>query len=143
MSQQVCIHVSWEEGFFCMNKIFIPNGKGTSSIRGKNLHNKGIQRNPRAAQQKNSARPTHLTHEGLGQQLFFLGGGGGGAEFGGTQLKQQKSNSIDKLTVSKITAEDCQLATPPLELQLQHTAQKPLQNTLCSVVTAQISQQPI
>ena len=80
-----------------MNKIFIPNGKATSSIGGKNLHKIGIQRNPRAAQQKNSARPIHLTHEGLG-------------------LKQQKSNSIDKLTVSKITAEDCQLATPPLEL---------------------------
>ena len=51
---------------------------------------------------------------GLVSSFFFLGGGG--AEFGGTQLKQQKSNSIDKLTVSKITAEDCQLATPPLEL---------------------------
>lgn len=108
--------------FFVWIKFLFPKRKATSSIRGKNLHNKGIQRNPRAAQQKNFARPTHLNTWGA-----WL------AAWGGTQLKQQKSNSIDKLTVSKITAEDCQLATPPLKLIAStHSLETPAKHTLIS-----------
>ena len=91
--------------FFGMNKIFISKQEG-------HLQHQRKKPTQQRDSEKSPSCPTKEFCKAHSPNTW----GDWLATWGGTQLKQQKSNSIDKLTVSKITAEDCQLATPPLEL---------------------------